>query len=256
MTGENRNVWYLGVVLAAFLTIQAGTGFQLLAATGLPLATVAPPVYDLCEETCGSEQNCEEPCFPEPETGLITCGDYEDGWEGGWCAEPYCSQACGNNICETACHEDYLGQGGIFCCEDDCEACGDGTECLDNFDCAIGDEVCHMGECRPAGPPTPEEDPVCGGECSTSNDCCGPDICVDGWCGYPPVNECPGAPSCEDHSDCDSRPGCSGGQCFCHEEISSEGNYCAYLASGACVPNSEPLISEPVCWVPMVGDRP
>jgi hypothetical protein len=151
MTGENRNVWYLGVVLTAFLAVQAGTGYQLLAAaTGMPVATVAVSVYDLCEETCSSFQNCEEPCFPEPETGLITCGEYEDGWEGGWCAEPYCSQACGNGMCEALCNEDFTGVGGIFCCETDCEVCSDEDECHDNSECSTGDEVCYLGECRPA----------------------------------------------------------------------------------------------------------
>jgi hypothetical protein len=207
MTGENRNVWYLGVVLTAFLTVQAGTGYQLLAAaTGMPVATVAVSVYDLCEETCGPNQNCEEPCFPEPETGLITCGDYEDGWEGGWCLVP-CS--CGDGVCDMAnCHEATTGQ---FCCESDCGSCSGVNACNGNSDCSTG-YVCNSDhDCVPISDeePEPPESPVCGGACD--DDCCGGDKCygdpAGGWCGTPTEDECPNSPACPSSSWCNGLNG-------------------------------------------------
>lgn len=68
MTGKNRNVWYLGVVLAVFLVVQAGTGFQFLGAMvpGVALVSAAqsPPA-------CWNEE--DNWCCGDPATTGIDC---------------------------------------------------------------------------------------------------------------------------------------------------------------------------------------
>lgn len=235
---------------------QAVTGFQLLSATGLPVATPVVAVYDLCEETCGPEQNCEEPCFPEPETGLITCGEYEDGWESGWCMEPYvcgAGNACGDGYCETAiCGESLEGS---TCCEEDCGSCSDPGPCEVNSDCGSG-ECCNAdNECAPCSPPEPPNDPICNGECTSDQDCCdGGEICR--WDGVSATGKCVTSSSetCFDSEECASSwwcnafvPDCDDDKCYCSASVGR----CLYLQGSGCPdPIPGPAWPAPMCQVP------
>jgi hypothetical protein len=159
MAEQNRNVWYLAVVVAAFIALPTSlaalssgvTAAAVAAVTGMPMCS------EVCDEFADCDTECSEPAFLMPFN--TTCFEYEA------CDLETVPDFCGNNSCgssETGC--DYeckliddeptcddtscdLGEDGTICPED----CTSANECEDNT-CDLGESVTSCPEdCEFAG---------------------------------------------------------------------------------------------------------
>lgn len=205
---ESRSLWRF----AAFLAIMAlWVGVYDAGALAAPNArtslTAVMTVSDSgrtpeqCDQICGPEVECDEPCLyiPEPpfEAFESTCGEYEGGGSQG-----YCLGECGDGYCNGYAGEEY-GE-----CEDDCGYCGDGI-------CQRPTEAAGSGYCATdCGPNTPDEN-----ECNPTTDsgCSGGDSCNAQAACVPPEEPCSGGGShghCHNNSDC-----CEDSYCYilCNE---------------------------------------
>jgi hypothetical protein len=168
MSNENRNVWYLAVVLAVFVAFP--TSLQALNVAAVPAAIAAAAGMEMCSEVCDEGASCDTECF-EPAFLFFstTCGE----WDGGF-ANQHCQGECGDDVCA-----EWAGEG-CSSCSDDCGPCPTEPPC--------GNSTCNLGEtCRncpqDCSCPNPEEpgDGTCGtGEDLDTYDCQTPsEFCED-----------------------------------------------------------------------------
>lgn len=150
-------------------------------AVGGDLGAAAAPRWPGCGSYCGPSRDCDAQC--EIAVGeifqIITCGDYEGGWQGGQCRGNSCDSVCNPGAdCDTEC----LSEGNAITCGEygSCQVCGDGV-CATNIETRVN----------------------CSADCGDPYplNCCGNQVCE---------------PTCgEDYQSCsnDCNPPGSGGRC-------------------------------------------
>lgn len=163
----------------------------------------------LCASECGEEATCDTACeYPVGEIwAFTTCGEYDGGFENGWCNGPDCEAICGPYASpEQFCYDENVASdcetyGDYAVCEDDiCANIGGNENCSTcPQDCGgacpvivCGDSYCQGGETFrncPADCGDPEDSGSCGdGICSSKEslesceeDCVSPEEFCDGW---------------------------------------------------------------------------
>lgn len=117
---------------------------------------------DACSSICGPTADCGEFC-----EDYGSCGNFDGGASGGWCAGD-----CGDGYCNSAISEDYVG------CPEDCGYCGDGI-----CDSVNEGSSCHS-DCDPMpyNIPGPECDPTNPVEtCPANHVCLSDGFCASSW---------------------------------------------------------------------------
>jgi hypothetical protein len=152
MADWNRNVWYLAVVLAAFIALPTSLNALHAGAGMVPTAVAAVAGMEMCEEACNEFADCDTECF-EPVFLMLqstTCGD----WDGG----------IGNLQCEGECGDDLCAEwAGESCssCSLDCGPCPVEPTC-EADGCEPGETCRNCPEDCACPDPDEEDDGVCG----------------------------------------------------------------------------------------------
>lgn len=158
---------------------------------------------------------------------MLSCSTTQDCGGQGICVAGICQQVMSCQTDEECAAEGKVCHANRFYCVE-CDGTHPG-ECPENQTCQFD------FTCVPIGnPPTDGGMPECSGSCSDRTEC-GPDnVCKNQACCPPPARcfspadcpvsmpecngatgECFGGDGCFGPGDCDDKPGCEGGACFC-----------------------------------------